>query len=66
MQNHRQHPLAGKTGGKGHCMLLGHAHIKEPLRVRVCKELQTGAVLHRCRDGADGFVRCSLLIQQIA
>ena len=34
--------------------------------MRVCKELQTGAVLHRCRDGADGFVRCSLLIQQVA
>ena len=54
------------TGGKGHCVLLGHAYIKEPLRVRVCKELQTSAVLHRCRDGADGFVRCSLLIQQVA
>ena len=64
--DHRQNSLTGQTGCKGHSVLLGHAHIKEALRVGVGKELQTGAVLHGCSNGADLLVGGSLFVQDIA
>ena len=54
--DHRQHPLAGQTGRKGYGVLLCHAHVKEPLRRTVRKELQPGAIFHGRGNGADAAV----------
>ena len=57
--HHRQHALTGQTCRKGHGVLLCHAHVKEPLRRTVRKELQPGAIFHGRGNGADAAVLCS-------
>ena len=56
--HHRQHALTGQTCRKGHGVLLCHAHVKEPLRRTVRKELQPGAIFHGRSNGADAAVLC--------
>ena len=63
---HRDHPLAGKAGRKGDLMLFRHAHIKEAVRIRMAKELQPGAILHGCGDGADFGVGCGRFAQSLS
>ena len=57
--DHRQHPLAGQTGCKGHGMLFGHADIEEALRMGVTEKLQTCAVFHGGSNGTEGLVGVS-------
>ena len=54
--HHRQHALTGQTRRKGHGVLLCHAHVKEPLRRTVRKELQPGAIFHGRSNGTDAAV----------
>lgn len=51
--DHRQHPLAGQTGCKGHGMLFGHADIEEALRMGMTEKLQTCAVFHGGSNGTE-------------
>ena len=59
----RFHPPRSHGGGKRNAMLFGNPHIKTPRRIAFCKQVQSGAIGHRCSHGAN-LVVTGCFVQQ--